>query len=79
MENSWLAYSRDEKLWMQLLGANGNPIGKEVGLGPILDFLSFRKQIMYSPADNLGLLVWESSKAPASNITYIYSRRFQID
>jgi hypothetical protein len=44
-----------------------------------LDDFSFRKQILYSPADKLGLLIWESSKANGSDIRYIYSRRFRLE
>jgi hypothetical protein len=73
-----VCYSRDEKLWMRMLGSNGNPIGDEVGLGPILDF-SFRKLMVYSPLNKIGLLVWESSKSQSSDIRYIFSRRFRLE
>jgi hypothetical protein len=71
-----VAYSRDEKLWMRMLGPNGNPIGNELGLGPIMDF-SFRKSILYSPLENVGLLIWET--APVSDIRHVFARRFRID
>jgi hypothetical protein len=70
----WVAYSREEKLYVRLLGSLGKPISTETFVDDILDF-SFRKILIPDPAGERVLLVWETSKATGSfdQVRHIYA------